>query len=292
MAGVTLLSLKRRLKTVTSTRKITQAMGLVSTSKYQKARIQLAANDRHFGAFTDIVREILSSVEEREFQEVSVFVQNPTPSKKTLFILFNSGKGLVGGYNTEVIKAAKAAMADEEEEPYIIATGHRGTSQMRAAHSREHFELLGLGDLPGFDDTKDLLDHALSLYRNGYVRSVKAVYMRYQSALRHEIEVEVLLPFPAVPKKPEEAQRIEFDFEPSAKDMQDQIFTMYLREKLYHILLHAKTSEHSTRMQAMDNANKNADDILRNLTKQLNRVRQSAITQEITEIVGGAEALK
>ena len=79
---------------------------------------------------------------------------------------------------------------------------------------------------------------------------------------------------------------------PTAAEMEDQIFSMFLREKLYNILLHAKTSEHSTRMKAMDSANKNADEILSDLNKQLNRVRQTAITQEISEIVGGAEALK
>ena len=153
-------------------------------------------------------------------------------------------------------------------------------------------ELLNFGDLPGFDDTEELFDHCIGLYRNGYVSEVVVVYTRYLSALRDEVRADVILPFPMeeLKKSPQDHDRFEFD--PTAGEMEDQIFSMFLREKLYNMLLNAKTAEHSTRMKAMDSANKNADEILSDLNKQLNRVRQTAITQEISEIVGGAEALK
>lgn len=291
MAGVSLLGLKRRQKTVTSTRKITKAMGLVSTSKYQKARIRLAANDRHYISFQEIVDEILSSADPHE-EETGIFLKTPNPGKRKLFIIFNSVKGLCAGYNTQVGAKALELIRAEALEPYIIFTGTRGVSDLKKSITPEHMEHLNFGDLPDFDDTEELFDHTIGLYRNGYVSEVVVIYTKYLSALRDEVRADVILPFAGQEESKQTESKVIFDFDPSAAEMEDRIFTMFLREKLYNILLHAKTAEHSTRMKAMDSANKNADEILSDLNKQLNRVRQTAITQEITEIVGGAEALK
>ena len=291
MAGVSLLSLKRRQKTVTSTRKITKAMGLVSTSKYQKARLRLAANDHHYSSFSDIVDEILKSVVPNEY-ETRIFLKSPNPGKRKLFLIFNSVKGLCAGYNTQIGNVAQGLIGKELLEPYIIFTGTRGITELRKSITPEHMENLNFGDLPDFNATEELFDHTIGLYRNGYVSEVVVIYTKYLSALRDEIRADTILAFPSLEKKEDPAGKVIFDFDPTAAEMEDQIFSMFLREKLYNILLHAKTAEHSTRMKAMDSANKNADEILSDLNKQLNRVRQTAITQEITEIVGGAEALK
>lgn len=292
MAGVSLLALKRRQKTVTSTRKITKAMGLVSTSKYQRARLLLAANDQHYRSFREIVDEVLAS-QDRDEENAGIYLKTPNPGKRKLFIIYNSVKGLCAGYNTQVGSVAHALIAAEDQEPYIIFTGTRGISEITSSITPEHMEHLNFGDLPNFDDTEELFDHTIGLYRNGYVSEVVVIYTHYLSALRDEVRAETILPFTGLEVNDTvRSEAVLFDFDPSAAEMEDQIFTMFLREKLYNILLHAKTAEHSTRMKAMDSANKNADEILSDLNKQLNRVRQTAITQEITEIVGGAEALK
>ena len=291
MAGVSLLSLKRRQKTVTSTHKITKAMGLVSTSKYQKARIRLGSNDQHYISFREIVDEILNSVEPDE-DETGIFLKSPNPGKRKLYIIFNSVKGLCAGYNSQIGAKAQHLIQAEPLEPYIIFTGTRGITDLKKSITPEHMENLNFGDLPNFDDTEDLFDHTIGLYRNGYVSEVVVIYTRYLSALRSDVRVETILPFHGLDQKQKSEEKVIFDFDPSAAEMEDQIFSMFLREKLYNILLHAKTAEHSTRMKAMDSANKNADEILSDLSRELNRVRQTAITQEISEIVGGAEALK
>lgn len=302
MAGVTLLSLKRRLKTVTNTRKITKAMGLVSTSKYQKARILLANNEKHFKSLEEIVGEVYGSITNRE----SIYFSNNGRDKK-LFIICNSDKGMVGGFNSSMINKALIDMQSSIEIPYIITTGNRGMTVLRKIVLDDfHSEVLALGDLPTFSDTEELLDHMLGLYKNGYVNEVTIYYTDYINPVRTEVRAKKLLPiddstFEDLIKKGKDEEekenegkntKVEFDFEPSADEMQTKLLEMYLKEKVYNILLKSKTSEQSVRMRAMESATKNADEILFDLSKQFNRLRQSVITQEISEIVGGAEALK
>lgn len=290
MAGTTLIALKRRLKTVKSTRKITMAMGLVATSKYQRARILLTGNTAHYESFSEIVNEILNSIPPTE-ETPGLFLQSPNPQARRLYLMLNSDKGLVGGYNSSLAHEAIAIIAQESKEPLILTTGYRGTAPINEHLEEGSLKEFPLGDLPGPREAALLLRDPLELYRTGQVSEVRIIYNHYLSALRDEIRVETLLPF-ARPRRESDEIAARFDFDPDPAMMQDQILGMYLKEKMYHMLLHAKTVEHSTRMKAMDSANKNADDILRDLSRQLNRLRQSVITQEITEIIGGAEALK
>lgn len=290
MAGVSLQSLKRRLKTVESTRKITMAMGLVSTSKYQRARLRLSANQQHYNSFQEIVNEIVAAGLVEETEDPGLYLRSPGLGRPNLYLIFNSVKGLAAGYNSAVGDAAWERIQIETSQPIVLTTGTRGIAALRSSLPEQNLELIEMGDLPDFDEADRVVERALELYRTGQVHEVFVVYTRYLSALHDEVRVERVLPF-EVPEK-HENKGIKYEFEPDASRMQDQIFTMFLREKLYHMLLHAKTAEHSTRMKAMDSANKNADEIIFDLSRQFNRVRQTAITQEITEIVGGAEAQK
>lgn len=305
MAGVSLLSLVRRLKTVTSTRKITSAMGLVATSKYQKVKKLLSSNEVHFASLMEIIREVSSEVKESDSIFIAHEKEESTPViSKKLFIIFNSTKGMVGGYNSEVMEKALSLIEAEAHVPYIFTTGTRGMVFINKFISKDSSRTLNISDVPTFKSTAELLEEALGLYKKGYVDEVQLVYTKYLSPVRTEVIAEKLLPIspeslsavPAFKLDFEVAKSFEggpeFEFQPPANMMQDRLFGLYLKEKLYNTALHAKTSEQSVRMRAMDSATKNADEILRDLTKQFNRLRQSTITQEITEIVGGAEALK
>lgn len=323
MAGVTLLSLKRRLKTVTNTRKITKAMGLVSTSKYQKARSLLYSNEKHFKSLEEIVAEVFINIESKD----SFYFGNKGVDKK-LVIICNSDKGMVGSFNSAMINLSLVEMHTFSQVPYIITTGNRGMAVLKKLVMDDmHSEVLSLGDLPSFLDLEELFDHIHGLYKNGYVDEVIIYYTDYINAVKTEVKSERFLPVDessfkayinkdividkdkeekeklkrtkdddenkrAEDKKNEKAHLVHFEFSPSADEMQDELFMMYLKEKLYNIILKSKTSEQSVRMRAMESATKNADEILLSLNKQFNRLRQSVITQEISEIVGGAEALK
>ncbi len=289
MAGTTLLSIKRRLKIVNNTRKITKAMGLVSTSKYQRARVLLYSNEKHFSSLSEIVGQVVEGIKEKD----SFYFDNHGRDNK-LYIICNSGKGMVGGFNTAMISRALMDMQTEKEVPFIITTGNRGMALLKKVFLDDlHSEIIPIGDLPTFKDTEELFDHTLGLYKNGYVNEVNLYFTDYINPVRTEVRKVRLLPMDREETPGREGgENILFEYEPSADLMQEKIMEMYLKEKIYNILLKSKTSEQAIRMRAMESATKNADEILMDLGRQFNRLRQSMITQEISEIVGGSEALR
>lgn len=291
MAGASIPGLKRRLKTVKSTKKITMAMSLVSTSKFQKARIRLTANDEHFKAFADIIGEILRQFSSDD--EKLPLLASPNPNRPVLLVVFNSERGLVGGYNSTIMNKVAEVIQSLEREPYLITIGARGTAPIRKLLKQDRIEQISLSDLPVYGDTDQLMERCLQLYRSGRVSEVRIIYTHYISALRDEVCVETVLPIQVETNENEEtAPYTDYEFEPDPAEMQEELLSLFVREQIFNRLLHARTVEHSTRMRAMDSANKNAGEILNDLSRQLNRIRQTTITQEITEIVGGAEALK
>lgn len=289
MAGVSLLSLVRRLKTVKSTKKITSAMGIVATTKYQKARRSLDANNEHFRTLNTIISNIEENIEEHN---TYYFIKNP--GEKKLYIVFNSVKGMVGGYNSELMGEVVKLIKTDRVSPVILATGHRGLSYINKLIRPEDLKVYADSDIPTYGKAAELLNLPLEMYKNGEVSEVDMVYTKYYSASRTGVVVEKLLPITSslVSEKGSKVSKREFEFRPEPKMMEDKIIPMYLREKVYNTALNAKTSEECIRMRAMDSATKNADQLLNDLTRQYNRLRQTNITQEITEIVGGAEALK
>lgn len=285
MAGVSLLSLIRRLKTVVNTRKITKAMALVSASKYQKARVALYKNNIHFDSLKEIVFEVATNLQDRE----NIYFQNKEKPKK-LIVVCNSEKGMVGSYNSQIIGEAIKFIENETEKPYVITTGKKGLSVLKRLILEDKSEMMNLGDVPTFDEIHDIYDHIMGLYSSGFIDEVYFIYSKYISPVKNMVTVEKLLPLD-FPKSAED-NHSEFEFQPSTEEMMKTVFNMYIKEKIYNTVLNSKTAEQSIRMAAMNGATKNADEIIISLNKQYNRLRQSAITQEISEIVGGAEALR
>lgn len=288
MADTTIVGLKKRLRTVTSTRKITGAMELVASSSYQKARILLERNEQHFEAFKEIVDEITSASFSEE-APTGLYFNSPDPDAPTLYLLLTSNTGLCGNYNSSIGRTAEDLAEYHLGEPWFIATGMRGLSELERKISPDRLEYHILGDLPSYDEIGEMFNRTLELYRNGEVSEINIVYNNFKTALSTDVHVDMLLPLHEPDKRKKSSGQ--YDFEPSAEEMQRAVYTMFLKEKLYNSLLQAKTAEHFTRKRAMNSANKNAEEILSTLKVQLNRIRQTSITQELTEIVGGAEAL-
>ncbi len=291
MAATSMPALKRRLKTVGSTKKITMAVGLVATSKYQRARIMLGKNQEHFDAFLEIFHEVLESSSDPEFEKASPYLESPEPLEPALIIAFTSDRGMVSGYNSALIDRVKELYHAEVLEPYVTVMGARGVAPLKKLVPQEQLSVLSLEDLPDFSAAQRLIKQTLHRYLQGRIREIRVVFPRYLSALQYEIIDQVILPIPQ-PKQRRETRDSKYEFEPQVSEIRNEIFRMYLGEQIYNIMLHAKTVEHSTRMKAMDSAKRNADELLFVLSRQLNRLRQTTITQEITEIIGGAEALK
>lgn len=278
-----LIEIKRRIKSVTNTRKITKAMGLISTSKLRKCRINLEANTDYFNSFENVMPKIVAGVEGK-----SIYI-NGNGSKKKLFIAITSESGLCGGFNGAVVSETVEKVMADKENSLIMSVGQKGRINFKRLKLETVAEYVDIPDEPTLKEPKTIAEHALSLYRSGEIGEVYIIFTKFVSTVKQVVVTEKVLPF-ALDK---EAKRDIFpEFEPEANDLLEGIVSVHLKSQLFNCLLNSKVSEQSARMSAMDSATKNANDLLDNLNLKYNRIRQSAITQEISEIVGGAEAQK
>lgn len=280
MAGG-LIDLKRRIKSVQNTQKITKAMGLVATSKFKKVRIRAEKNEPYINKFNEVINTLALS---KDAEESIYFNKNKVDTD--LYIIITSDSGLCGSYNANVIKKAVEEM--ENKKVRLITVGEKARSYFRRRGYDTIAEYVEVGDYPVYWDAVEIMKHAIDAYKNGEVKTVNLIYTKFYSPVKQEVEALKLLPL----ERPKEKVKREFDFEPRASRVLDYIFPKYLNNMLYFAILSSIASEYAMRMNAMDSATKNAQELLSKLQTMYNRLRQSTITQEITEIVSGAEALK
>ncbi|OAA86713.1 MULTISPECIES: ATP synthase F1 subunit gamma [Clostridium] len=283
MAGAGLVTIKRRIRSITSTQKITNAMGLIATSKLRKVRKKLEANNKYCELFSSLMNEFVLGAEGR-----NIYIHGNKSNKK-LYIALNSDTGLCGGFNGSVVNEADAAMSKNKENCLLISVGQKGRTYFKRLKYSTEAEYVDISDVPTINEANTIVYKALDLYRSGEVGEVNIVYTKFISTVRQKVVVEKLLPLEAEKK---EKTNYLVKFEPSIDEMMDEVVLLHLKQKVLNCMINSKVSEQASRMTAMDGATKNANDLLDKLNLKYNRERQSAITQEITEIVGGAEALK
>lgn len=284
MSGAGLIEIKRRIKSVTNTRKITKAMGLVATSKLRKARIELEVNNKYYNSLNTITAEVLSALE--GFND-SIFIKGNNSNKK-LFIIFTSDSGLCGGFNGNIVAYLNNNFGEDKLNNIVMVVGQKGISYVKKYGFETVAEYVDIGDVPTSKDAKIISEHAIRLFKNGEVGEVNVIYTKFFSPVKQEVVLEKLLPFHIDNIK----NQYDYIVEPSINEVFNQHLSVYLKGKVLNTMINSKASEQSSRMQAMDGATKNANDLLDKLNTKYNRIRQSAITQEISEIVGGAEAQK
>jgi len=280
MAG--LLVIKRRIKSVTSTKKITKAMGLIATSKIRKCRKNLESNQGYYDSFESIINSVAQGVIGK-----SVYV-NGNASKKKLYITLTSDSGLCGGFNGAVVTATAEKIKADRENSLLMSVGQKGRTFFRRLQYDTVAEYVDIPDEPTLKEAKIIAEHALDLYKNGEVGEVHVIYTKFISTARQSIVDEVVLPL----KVDKENASSAGEFEPDADELLEGTAFIHLKAQVFNFLLHSKASEQATRMASMDSSTKNANDLLDALKLKYNRIRQSAITNEITEIVSGAEAQK
>lgn len=284
MAGANMISLLRRAKSVRNIKKMTKAMGLVATSKFQKCKVYLFASDKQFAAISGIKDDVARA----DKSTGGIFLGNGG-KERTLYVVLNSTKGLCGGYNNNMFFALINRIREKGEHPMILTTGNKGLNILKKLHFDLDLDSISTKDIPDPEEAQSFADRILEVYAKGEVNEVCLVYTRYMSQVRNEVSIEKVLPFEGR-EEGWELRDSEFQFEPEIDVLKDTVYSLYLREKFYNVLVHAKVTEHSMRMGAMDTARKNADELLTKVEKQYNRMRQQTITQELTEIIGGAEA--
>lgn len=283
MAGAGLVAIKRRIKSITSTQKITKAMGLIATSKLRKVRNKLELNDKYSRAFSSVMSQFVSGAEEK-----SIYIHGNKSGKK-LYITLNSDSGLCGGFNANVVNSAAEIVMKDRENSLLLSVGQKGRMYFNRLNFQTIAEYVDIPDVPTLQEASAIAYKVLDMYRNSEIGEVYIIYTRFHSTVKQVVTVEKILP---LENKDVEVEKHFVKFEPSIDEMIDEVIVMQLKQQILNFMLHSKASEQGARMTAMDGATKNANELLDALNLKYNRERQGAITQEISEIVGGAEAQK
>lgn len=281
MAGAGLLDIKRRIKSVTSTEKITKAMGLVATSKLRKAKARLKTNEYYFSNLNQISRELVGSLDDISD---NIFIKGNGSDKK-LYILISSDSGLCGGFNSNPASYLNEKYGDTSQS--VIVVGRRGLSYAKKFNHTTIAEYVDLAEEPATKDASMICKKALTEFKNGNFGEVIIVYTKFVSSIVQETIEQKLLPIEISDNKENSDL---YSVECKEDEVLEAIMGSYMISNMMYAFCQSRTSEQSARMQAMDGASKNAQDILDSLKIEYNKIRQFAITQEISEIVGGSEA--
>ena len=292
--------IRKRIKSVASTKKITRTMEMVATSKLQRTQGKVLASRPYQQSMQVLVAALSSAVESLG---ISPLFERRTPEKRVLVLLITSNRGLCGGYNANLVRKCREHVRGLEAqgvEVLLHVAGRKGIAAMRFAHVKVDDSRTDLTDRPSFAEAESVAAPLLAAFVDREVDRVDVVYADFRSAGQQPPTAATLLPIggdEAASKKDEKkAEKSEpageYIFEPSAVDILKGLGAVYVTNSVYRMLLSAVASEMLARRVAMKNASDNADDMERSLTRQYNKARQAGITQEIAEIVGGAAALE
>jgi F-type H+-transporting ATPase subunit gamma len=280
--------LRRRIKSIRNTRQITQAQQLVAASKLRRAQ-EYAQRSR---AYADLANELLSRLGGiTEVERQPLFEKREV--KNRLYILITSNTGLAGAYNANVLKLLTASVkADREAKiaSHVLAIGNKGAQFVRRISEIDlQAAYPGLGDEPTANDLRPILNSIVQQYKDGDVDDVQVLFTQFKSTVSQVASNLQLLP--AQPVAADVTTATISNFEPDVETVIDQVATRLIEAQVWQALLESIASEHAMRMMAMKSATDNAKDLIDDYTLELNTARQAAITQELAEITGGAEAL-
>lgn len=283
------ITLKRRIGSVKNTKQITKAMELVAASKMRRAQ-EYAASGRTYRQYAYSLLTRLSSI--TEVAEHPLFVKRPV--KDRLYIVMTSNRGLAGAYNANILRMlTKCVIADRKDgiKSHIIAVGKQGANFARRLESVVLVAAyVEFDDHPSANDIRPMLNTAMQMYREGSVDDVQLIYTQFKSNLVQDAMQLALLPA-RFEDTGETGSLINSTFEPSIEVVLDSVTERLLEVQVWQAMLESIASEHSMRMMAMKSATDNASDLIDDLTLAFNTARQGAITQELAEITGGAEAI-
>src|SRR5688572_317488 len=288
--------LKRRIQSVRNTRKITRAMELVAAAKLRRAELRIRA----LRPYAETMNELIAGVG-RASTSVRLPLLEQRESVETVAIVPLTGdRGLAGAFNAQILRRAFAlerSLVAEGKDVRWVAVGKRGRSTLVFRRRELAGEYLGFTDQPAYADAQAIAHRVSELFTEGEVDRVTLVYNTYISALTQRVTEQDVLPIsPDILETDEEERaadtlRGDFIFEPEPEEIMQRLLPVYVETQIYRALLESTASEQGARMTAMRNASKNAGELIDTLTLRMNRARQAEITQEILEVVGGAEAL-
>ena len=285
-----LKDIKRRIKSVKNTRQITKAMKMVSAAKLKRAQDEITAAR----PYAEKMLELIGSLASKASSDSHPLLENRGSARIGL-VLFTSDRGLCGGFNSQLLRMAERFIRENSSsEISLYLVGKRGAEYFK----RRSFKILNArvigGGRPGYGAAVEIANDVVGSYMNGELDEVHIIFSAFKSAMTQTPVTQKLLPVaaPNNAEKKEEGGQGEYLYEPSEGAVLASLLPKYVEVQAFRALLETSASEHGARMTSMDSASKNAGQMIGGLTLVYNRLRQAAITRELMEIIGGAEALK
>jgi F-type H+-transporting ATPase subunit gamma len=304
MAGGQERILRRRIRSIQSTQKITRAQELIAASRIARAQTQVEAAQPYSDKITEVVHDLAAAGGAGDS-----LLLTPRPDvRKVAYIVIAADRGLCGAYNSSVIRTAERAIEARRAqgvEYALVLVGRKPEGYFRYREYAIDAAFSGFSERPSYEDAKRVGAAATEMFVSGDIDLVEIVSTRFVTVGTQIVERQRLMPLAseelvatdgATPGAPapggEQGVQAAYEFEPSPEGILDLLLPRYVDARVYAALLNAAASEHAARQRAMKSATDNAEDLITNLTRNMNRARQDAITTEIMEIVGGAEALR
>ncbi|MDN7241781.1 ATP synthase F1 subunit gamma [Planococcus sp. N028] len=282
-----LRDIKNRITSTKKTSQITRAMQMVSASKLNRAEVNAKAFVPYMGKIQDVVAAIAAGS-----SDTSHPMMTTRPVKKTAYLVITSDRGLVGGYNSNILRTVMAKIRQRHtsnDEFVILSIGRKGRDFFAKQGMTILESKIALPDHPTFADIKEITHKAVGMFADGTYDEVYMYYNHFVSAIQQDVTEKKVLPLTDIQPSTSTAS---YEFDPSAEAILEVLLPQYAESLIFGAVLDGKASEHAASMSAMKSATDNANDLINGLTLVYNRARQAAITQEITEIVGGASALE
>jgi F-type H+-transporting ATPase subunit gamma len=291
MAGGQERVLRRRIKSVQSTKKITKAMELIAASRIVKAQARVAAARPYSEQITEVIRNLAAA---------GAGTSNPllTPRETVTtvgYVVIAADRGLSGGYNSTVIRGAERQLQQDVaagRQYKLILVGKKAAKYFRFRGYEVTASFEGMSDEPTYENAREVAAVVMSLFESGEIDQVELAYTQFLSVATQRARVARFLPLEAaaITEAPS-GPSADYEFEPAPAAILDQIVPRYVESRLFAAMLDAAASQHAAQQRAMKSATDNADELIKVLTRSMNRARQDSITTEIIEIASGAEAL-
>jgi F-type H+-transporting ATPase subunit gamma len=292
--------LKRRVRSITNTRKVTRAMELVASARLRRAQMRIEA----MRPYADRMLELMAGVSKAAGAVRLPLLERREQIQKVAILPVTADRGLAGGFNAQVIRRSLALMREhqgEGREVVWFSTGRKASSTLRFRRLNVAQSWTGFSERPAYSDAQAIAHAVSEAYTSGEVDTVLVVYNAFVSALTQKVTVRELLPIPtdlleaseggeSTEERPELGNP-DFIYEPEPDEILARLLPVYVETELYRALLESAASEQGARMTAMRNSSKAAGELIDSLTLAMNRARQAEITQEILEVVAGADAL-
>ena len=290
----TLREIKSRIGSVKNIEKITRAMKMVASVKFRKAQQNVVAARPYALKIGEILMHLIPTIEDMDNDLIK-----PREVKKICLVIVSGDRGLSGSFNANLIKAAQLAINEKYSEYLknadltLITVGRKAFDYFNKREYDIYAKFTGIFDKLNFSTAKELVREIVTGYKERKFDKVIVIYNQFKSVVQSTISEEQFLPIPAfAPEEGKTKKQLNYIFEPSAKAIVDIMLPRHLNTQIWRVLLESYASEQAAQMTAMDSATNNANDLVKTLELFYNRARQAAITKEILEVVGGAEALR